>query len=464
MNPVIALIGRPNVGKSTLFNRLTRTRNALVADQAGLTRDRNYGLTRAGVRPCIVIDTGGLTDEKEGLTSLIMAQALRAVDEADVILFIVDGRAGLTAADEGILAQLRPFGKPVILVVNKSEGLEDAMVNAEFQSLGLAHCVAISAAHGDGVPDLVEVIEPLLPAAAESIDEETDPGIKIAIVGRPNVGKSTLVNKILGEKRVLAFDEPGTTRDSIYIPFVRGKQAYTLIDTAGLRRRSKIADAVEKLSTIKAMQAIEEANVVILVLDARQGISDQDAKVLGYVLDSGKSLVIAVNKWDSLEDDYKRRVKTELDRKLSFVDFASIHFISALHGTGIAQLFQSVINAYRSATQQFATPQLSRLLEEAVQQHSPPMVQGRQIKLRYAHQGGQNPPKIIVHGNQTEAVPVAYRRYLENYFRKALKLEGTPIHIEFKRSKNPFAGRKNVLTKRQVDKRKRLKRFVRKSA
>ena len=464
MNPVIALIGRPNVGKSTLFNRLTRTRNALVADQAGLTRDRNYGLTRAGVRPCIVIDTGGLTDEKEGLTSLIMAQALRAVDEADVILFIVDGRAGLTAADEGILAQLRPFGKPVILVVNKSEGLEDAMVNAEFQSLGLAHCVAISAAHGDGVPDLVEVIEPLLPAAAESIDEETDPGIKIAIAGRPNVGKSTLVNKILGEKRVLAFDEPGTTRDSIYIPFVRGKQAYTLIDTAGLRRRSKIADAVEKLSTIKAMQAIEEANVVILVLDARQGISDQDAKVLGYVLDSGKSLVIAVNKWDSLEDDYKRRVKTELDRKLSFVDFASIHFISALHGTGIAQLFQSVINAYRSATQQFATPQLSRLLEEAVQQHSPPMVQGRQIKLRYAHQGGQNPPQIIVHGNQTEAVPVAYRRYLENYFRKALKLEGTPIHIEFKRSKNPFAGRKNVLTKRQVDKRKRLKRFVRKSA
>jgi len=464
MNPVIALIGRPNVGKSTLFNRLTRTRNALVADQAGLTRDRNYGLTRAGVRPCIVIDTGGLTDEKEGLTSLIMAQALRAVDEADVILFIVDGRAGLTAADEGILAQLRPFGKPVILVVNKSEGLEDAMVNAEFQSLGLAHCVAISAAHGDGVPDLVEVIEPLLPAAAESIDEETDPGIKIAIAGRPNVGKSTLVNKILGEKRVLAFDEPGTTRDSIYIPFVRGKQAYTLIDTAGLRRRSKIADAVEKLSTIKAMQAIEEANVVILVLDARQGISDQDAKVLGYVLDSGKSLVIAVNKWDSLEDDYKRRVKTELDRKLSFVDFASIHFISALHGTGIAQLFQSVINAYRSATQQFATPQLSRLLEEAVQQHSPPMVQGRQIKLRYAHQGGQNPPKIIVHGNQTEAVPVAYRRYLGNYFRKALKLEGTPIHIEFKRSKNPFAGRKNVLTKRQVDKRKRLKRFVRKSA
>src|SRR3972149_7411107 len=454
MTPVIALIGRPNVGKSTLFNRLTRTRNALVAVQAGLTRDRNYGLTRAGVRPCIVIDTGGLTDEKEGLTSLIMAQALRAVEEADFILFIVDGRAGLTAADEGILAQLRPFGKPVILVVNKSEGLEDAMVNAEFQSLGLAHCVAISAAHGDGVPDLVEVIEPWLPAAAESIDEETDPGIKIAIAGRPNVGKSTLVNKILGEKRVLAFDEPGTTRDSIYIPFVRGKQAYTLIDTAGLRRRSKIADAVEKLSTIKAMQAIEEANVVILVLDARQGISDQDAKVLGYVLDSGKSLVIAVNKWDSLEDDYRRRVKTELDRKLSFVDFASIHFISALHGTGIAQLFQSVINAYRSATQQFATPQLSRLLEEAVQQHSPPMVQGRQIKLRYAHQGGHNPPKIIVHGNQTEAVPVAYRRYLQNYFRKALKLEGTPIHIEFKRSKNPFAGRKNVLTKRQVDKRK----------
>jgi len=464
MKPVIALVGRPNVGKSTLFNRLTRTRDALVADQAGFTRDRNYGLGKVGDRSCIVVDTGGLTDEKKDINQLIMAQALTAVQEANVILLLVDGRSGLTAGDESILAQLRPFGKPLILVINKCEGMEETLVSAEFQTLGLAHYVAISAAHGNGMPDLLAIIDGLLPLTSEGEDLEQEQGIRITFAGRPNVGKSTLVNRILGEQRVLTQDEPGTTRDSIYIPFEREGQVYTLIDTAGLRRRSKVADQLEKLSTIKTMQAIAEANVVILVVDARQGISDQDARVLGYILDSGKALVIAVNKWDKLDEDYKRRIKVELDRKFSFVDFASIHFISALHGTGITKLFRSVISAYRSATGQYATPQLTRLLESAVQQHSPPMVKGRQIKLRYAHQGGQNPPKIIIHGNQTESVPVTYRRYLENYFRKALKLEGTPVHIEFKHGKNPFAGKKNVLTKRQIDKRKRLKRFIKKNA
>jgi len=464
MKPVIVLVGRPNVGKSSLFNRLTRSRDALVADQAGLTRDRNYGLGKIDDRTCIVVDTGGLTDEKENLDQLIMAQALQAVKEANVILFLVDGRSGLTAGDENILAQLRPFGKPVILVVNKCEGLNEAIAGAEFQSLGLSHSAVISAAHGDGIAALLNTIIELLPPLNEPEQTEPEQGIRITFAGRPNAGKSTLVNRILGEQRVLASSEPGTTRDSIYIPFERGGRSYTLIDTAGLRRRSKVSDAFEKLSTIKTMQAIEETNVVILVLDARQGISDQDARILGYILDSGKALVIAVNKWDKLDADYKRRIKTELSRKLSFIDFARIHFISALHGTGIANLFRSVIGAYHSATQQFSTPQLTRLLETAVREHSPPMIKGRQIKLRYAHQGGQNPPKIIVHGNQTEAVPVVYRRYLENYFRKVLKLEGTPLHIEFKHGKNPFAGKKNILTKRQLEKRKRLKRFVRKNA
>lgn len=464
MNPVIALVGRPNVGKSSLFNRLTKTRDALVADQAGFTRDRNYGLCKVNDRSCIIVDTGGLTDEKQGLNQSIVAQALHAVEEADIVLLLVDGRSGLTASDQNILAQLRPFGKPVVLVVNKCEGLDEAIAGAEFQTLGLSHSVAVSAAHGDGVPDLLAIMDTLMPLASETGQPEPEQGIKITFAGRPNVGKSTLVNRILGEDRVLVVDEPGTTRDSIYIPFEREGQVYTLIDTAGLRRRGKVVDLVEKLSAIKTMQAIEESHVVILVLDARQGISDQDAKVLGYILDSGKALVIAVNKWDKLDADYKQRVKTELNRKLSFVDFARIRFISALHGTGIADLFCSVAAANRSATGQFSTPRLTRLLETAVQEHAPPMVRGRQIKLRYAHQGGVNPPKIIIHGNQTEAVPVTYRRYLQNYFRKALRLEGTPVHIEFKRGKNPFAGRKNTLTKRQLDKRKRLKRFVRKNA
>jgi len=379
------------------------------------------------------------------------------------VLFLVDGRAGLTAGDENILARLRPFGKPVILVINKCEGLDTAMVSAEFQSLGLSHCVPISAAHGDGVHDLKTAIMDYLPDSGEIAEIESPTGIKITIAGRPNVGKSTLVNRVLGEQRVLTQDQPGTTRDSIYIPFEHAGQKYTLVDTAGLRRRSRVTDVAEKLSTIKTMQAIMESNVVILVLDARQGIADQDARVLGYILDSGKALVIVVNKWDKLDTDYKNRIKIELDRKLSFVDFARIHFISALHGTGTANLFHSIIRAYRSATGQFPTPKLTRLLEEAIQQHSPPMIRGRQIKLRYAHQGGQNPPKIIIHGNQTAAVPVAYQRYLQNYFRKALKLEGTPINIEFKGGNNPFAGRKNELTKRQVEKRRRHMRFIKKN-
>ena len=464
MKPVIALVGRPNVGKSSLFNRLTGTRDALVADKAGFTRDRNYGLCLVNNRTCIVVDTGGVTSDKKDLDQLVASQALQAVDEANVILFLVDGRAGLTAGDENILEQLRPFGKPIILVINKCEGIDPVMVSAEFQSLGLSYFVAISAAHGDGMYDLLSIVTDSLPDSSVSDEVKPQSGIKITFAGRPNVGKSTLVNRILGEQRVLTQDQPGTTRDSIYIPFKRAGENFTLVDTAGVRRRSRITDVTEKLSIIKTMQAIAESHVVILVLDARQGIAEQDARILGHILDSGRALVIAVNKWDKLDADYKDRIKMELNRKLSFVDFARIHFISALLGTGTADLFQSVTRAYHSATGQHSTPRLTRLLEEAVHKHFPPLIRGRQIKLRYAHQGGQNPPKIIIHGNQTEAVPEAYRRYLENYFRKALKLEGTPIRIEFKRGNNPFAGKKNVLTKRQLDKRRRHKRFIRKNS
>lgn len=464
MNSVIALVGRPNVGKSSLFNRLTGTRDALVVDQAGFTRDRNYGFCKVNDRTCIIVDTGGLTDSKDDLDRQIVTQAMYAVDEADIILLLVDGRSGLSNGDENILARLRLTGKPLILVINKCEGLEVAIASAEFWSLGIPHWVAISAAHGDGMAVLLRTINDLLPPADEFAQLEYQQGIRVTVAGRPNVGKSTLINRVLGEQRVLALDKPGTTRDSIYIPFERDGQVYTLVDTAGLRRRGKVTDMIERLSAIKTMQAVEESNVVILVLDARQGISDQDARILGYVLDSGRALVIAVNKWDKLDADYKTRIKMELDRKLSFIEFASIHFISALHGTGIGGLFRSVINAYHCATGQYSTPQLTRVLESAIRQHPPPMVRGRQIKLRYAHQGGQNPPKIIIHGNQTEAVPKGYRRYLQNYFSRSLKLEGTPLNIEFKRGINPYAGRKNTLTKRQLDKRRRRNRYSRKNA
>jgi len=404
-----------------------------------------------------------LGDATKGIDGLMMDQAMVAIEEADAVLFLVDGRAGLSAGDKTIATRLRRTGKSLMLVINKAEGRDLDLLSSDFSELAYAQTVVISAAHGEGVSDMIsEVFEHLLGIEEEPEEEEDGPrSIKIAIAGRPNVGKSTLVNCILKEERVLAFDRPGTTRDSIRIPFQRGKQNYILIDTAGMRRRSRVSDAVEKFSSIKALQAISEADVAILVIDAHAGgISEQDTKILGYVLQSGKALVIAINKWDGMDEYDQQRVKDELQRRLAFIDFAEIHFISALHGKGVNALFKSVQRAYHSAQQALSTPQLTRILTEAVAQHPPPGVHGRRIKLRYAHQGGHRPPLIVIHGNQTDRVPDSYARYLENTFRKALKLEGTPVKIEFRTSDNPYKGRKNVLSDRQQDKRKRFKRFL----
>ena len=462
MKPVLALLGRPNVGKSTLFNCLTRTRDALVADQPGLTRDRQFGVGRLGARPYIVVDTGGLSDDPEGIDNLMQAQVMQAVGDADVILFLVDGRAGITAGDEAIMTRLRPYGKRVVLVVNKTEGLNSVECSADFMRLGLAEVHTISAAHQAGVDQLVEdVLAPFPETELET--EEEDNRIRIAVVGRPNVGKSTLVNRILGEQRVVAYDEPGTTRDSIFIPFERDGQDYTLIDTAGVRRRSRVAEVVEKFSIIKTLQAITSAHVVILVLDARQEVSDQDARLLGLILESGRALVIAINKWDGLDTDVRERIRSELERKFAFINFAQCHYISALHGSGVGDLFGSILKAHAASMRKLSTPNLTRLLQNAVEQHQPPLVNGRRIKLRYAHQGGHNPPLIIIHGNQVNAVPDDYNRYLVNFFRKHLQLEGTPVRIEFKSGDNPFKGRKNELNKRQIARRKRLKRFVKRN-
>jgi GTP-binding protein len=445
MLPVIALVGRPNVGKSTLFNSLTRTRNALVADLPGLTRDRQYGIGQRGPSPYVVVDTGGLTNEDEGLAGMIQQQAWRAIEEADAVLLLVDGRGGLTAADEDIAGQLRRAGKPMHLVINKAEHRDPDLLSADFHALGLDHLHVIAAAHNQGVETLMEEVFATLPATDEEDEqgeatgsEEPESVIKLAVVGRPNVGKSTLVNRLLGEERMLACDLPGTTRDSVAVPFERDGQRYVLIDTAGVRRRARVSEAVEKFSVIKALQAIEQSHVAVMVLDARQGISDQDASLLGLVLDSGRALAIGVNKWDHLDPDTRARVKSDLDRRLGFLDFAKIHFISALHGTGVGELLGSVREAYAAATRKLSTPELTRILEDALAAHQPPLVQGHSIKLRYAHQGGQNPPTIIIHGNRVDHVPDAYRRYLAGVYRKRLNLWGTPIRIEFRSSENPY--------------------------
>ncbi len=441
MLPVIALVGRPNVGKSTLFNSLTRTRNALVADMPGLTRDRQYGISQRGPRPCVLVDTGGLTGDDAGMDGLVARQVWRAIEEADLVLLLVDGRAGLTAADEEIADQLRRAGKPLHLVINKGEHRDPDLLSAEFHVLGLDELHVVAAAHNQGVEDLMEEVLAVLPApdeADEATAEPEEPAIKLAVVGRPNVGKSTLVNRLLGEERMLACDLPGTTRDSVAAPFERDGQRYVLIDTAGVRRRARVSEAVEKFSVIKALQAIEQSHVAVLVLDARQGISDQDASLLGLVLDSGRALAIAVNKWDHLDPDTRAQVKSDLDRRLGFLDFAKIHFISALHGTGVGELLGSVREAYAAATRKLSTPELTRILEDALAAHQPPLVQGHSIKLRYAHQGGQNPPMIVIHGNRIGHVPDSYRRYLAGVYRKRLNLWGTPIRIEFRGGENPF--------------------------
>jgi GTP-binding protein len=443
MKPVIALVGRPNVGKSTLFNRLTRSRDALVADLPGLTRDRHYGEGRVGERPFLVIDTGGFEPvAKEGIMYEMAKQTKQAVAEADVVVFIVDGRQGLTPHDKTITDFLRKSGRPVMLVVNKAEGMKYTSVTADFYELGLGDPYVISAAHGDGVVDLVnESLDLALsqrPPEAE-VAEPAAKGIRIAIVGRPNVGKSTLVNTLLGEDRVIAFDMPGTTRDSIEIPFERDGRHYTLIDTAGIRRRGKVFETIEKFSVVKTLQSISEANVVLLLLDAQQDISEQDAHIAGFVLESGRALVVGVNKWDGLDADRRDQIKMDMERKLNFLFFAKFHFISALKGSGIGPLMKSIDSAYAAAMAKLSTPRLTRALIEAVEHQQPRRKGSIRPKLRYAHQGGQNPPIVVIHGNALEAIDDNYKRYLEKHFRETFSLVGTPLRIELRSSKNPFA-------------------------
>ena len=438
MKPTLVIVGRPNVGKSTLFNRLTRSRDALVADMPGLTRDRHYGEGRVGDRPFFVVDTGGFEPvAKDGILHEMAKQTLQAIAEADVILFMVDVRQGVAGQDRNIADMLRKTGRPVLLTVNKAEGMNLGVVTAEFHELGLGQPYAISAAHGEGVNDLVELALAGFPPQSEEAPPLPDHP-RIAIIGRPNVGKSTLINTLLGENRVIAFDQPGTTRDSIDVPFERDGRSYTLVDTAGLRRRGQVFESVEKFSVIKTLQSVDQANVVVLVLDAQADISDQDAHIAGYVVEKGRALVVAVNKWDGL-DDYRREcVKRDLSRKLAFLGFAKFHFISALEGTGLAGLLPSIDDAYRAAMTKLSTPRLTRVLIEAVERQQPPRRGLTRPKLRYAHQGGMNPPLIIIHGNALDAVPEGYRRYLEGRFRDEFSLEGTPLKVQFKTSKNPY--------------------------
>jgi GTPase len=445
MKPVIALVGRPNVGKSTLFNRLTRSRDALVADLPGLTRDRHYGEGRIGERPFLAIDTGGFEPvAKEGIMHEMAKQTKQAVAEADAVIFLVDGRQGLTPHDKTITDFLRKSGRPVLLVVNKAEGMKYTSVTADFYELGLGDPYVISAAHGDGVMDLVdEALDQAFkvnPPVEEEIEEDApNRGIKIAIVGRPNVGKSTLVNTLLGEERVIAFDMPGTTRDSIEIPFERDGKHYTLIDTAGIRRRGKVFEAIEKFSVVKTLQSISEANVVLLLLDAQQDISEQDAHIAGFILETGRALVVGVNKWDGLTSDRRDEIKMDIERKLNFLSFAKYHFISALKSTGIGPLMKSIDSAYAAAMAKLPTPKLTRALEEAIEHQQPRRKGSIRPKMRYAHQGGQNPPIIVIHGNSLEAIDENYKRYLEKHFRETFSLVGTPLRIEFRSGKNPFA-------------------------
>ncbi len=459
MLPAIAIVGRPNVGKSTLFNCLTRSRDALVVDQPGITRDRLYGMWRSSdqTQACIVVDTGGLADDTDHITRRISEQAQIAIEESDLVMFVVDARDGPTAADHDIVNRLRATGKPLMLVANKVDGLDHDNVTNEFFVLGLGEAQPIAASHRSGIDELMTRAQSELPPGTDYAPEErAGDSIDVCVLGRPNVGKSTLVNQLLGEERVLAHDLPGTTRDSVQVSFERHGKAFTLIDTAGIRRRSRVDETIEKLSVIKALQALSMANVAILMIDARDTVTDQDARLLGSVLESGRALVIAVNKWDSLRDTERSAVRDTLDRKLSFAEFAPVHYISALRGTGVGKMLRAVERAHVAAFRRAPTPLLTSILTAAVTRTPPPLVRGRRIKLRYAHQGGVNPPRIVVHGNQTNAVPEHYKRYLTRTFRRALELEGTPVALTFKTGANPFEGRKNKLTPRQLKRRRRV--------
>jgi GTPase len=436
MLPVIALVGRPNVGKSTLFNVLTGTRDAIVADVPGLTRDRQYGYGRVGPISYVVIDTGGLVENPTGIEAQMREQTERAVEEADRVVFLADARAGLTPQDHFVVRELRRSGKPVTLVLNKAEGLDAEAVSLDFHSLGLGTPVAISASHGQGCEELMDQVLAGLEAPPPQ-DDDSD-AIRIAIIGRPNVGKSTLVNRLLGEERVIASEQPGTTRDSILVPFRRDDRDFLLIDTAGLRRRSKVEDIVERASVVKTLQAIAEAHVVVLVLDAHDTVSEQDASVLGIALQRGRALIIAINKWDGIPTEQREEIQRQLALKLDFVPFAPLQFISARHGTGVGELMQLTVRAYEAAMREMPTRELTRTLEKAMTVHQPPMIRGRRIKLRYAHQGGRNPPRIVIHGNQTALVPDAYSRYLANVFRKKFDLFATPVAMEYRTDSNPY--------------------------
>ena len=436
MLPIVAIVGRPNVGKSTLFNALTRTRDAIIADVPGVTRDRQYGYARIGRVPCVLIDTGGLVDQPSGIEAQMREQTEKAVAEADRIIFLADARAGLTAPDRYVASELRRAGKPVTLAINKAEGLDADMVAADFQVLGFGEPHAIAAAHGQGCRDLIDTVLAGLEPGGGPADDAS--AIRVAIIGRPNVGKSTLVNRLLGEERVIASETPGTTRDSILVPFRRDERDFLLVDTAGIRRRARVEDAVERASVARTLQAIAEAHAVVMVLDAHDSIGEQDASVLGQALERGRVLLIAINKWDGIPTEQRDEIRRQLALKLDFVPYAPLHFISARHGTGVGELARDLVRGYDAAMRAMPTPALTRVLEKALEAHQPPLVRGRRIKLRYAHQGGRNPPRIIIHGHQTDAVPDAYRRYLANVYREAFDLYATPVAVDFRTDANPY--------------------------
>lgn len=466
MIPVIALVGRPNVGKSTLFNRLTRSQQALVVDEPGVTRDRQFGQGTWQDVPFIVVDTGGIGEiGQDAIEQAIIKQAHQAITQADIILFVVDARQGLTPIDKEIAKELRKQSKPVTLVLNKTDGLDVQIAMSDFYQLGFEYTSPIAASQNRGIEELLEHVFSILPQDFPQdnlpVEEENVP--KVAIIGRPNVGKSTLVNRMLGEERVIVCDMPGTTRDSIYIKMERMGTPYILIDTAGVRKKKNVVEVVEKFSAIKTLQAIKDAHVVLLVFDAKIGLTDQDLSLIDFTIEAGRSLIICANKWDGMSADDKEQVKVQLGYRLKFADFAPIHYISALHGTGVGNLFKVIERAYESAMVELTTTYLTELLEAALEAHPPPLVRGRRIKLRYAHCGGHNPPTIVIHGNQTEVLPQSYQRYLSNYFIQALKLEATPVRIICKTGDNPFAGRRNILTKRQIFKRRRLMKHIKKS-
>ncbi|WP_159015856.1 ribosome biogenesis GTPase Der [Cognatiluteimonas profundi] len=462
MLPLVALVGRPNVGKSTLFNALTRTRDALVHDEPGVTRDRNYGVCRLDPEhPFVLVDTGGIDGSDEGLAGATARQSRAAATEADLILFIVDGREGPSTLDDDILAWLRKIDTPTFLVVNKTDGIDAQTAVAEFARYGIKDVLPVSSAHRQGVDTLLARVIAQLPADGDAEILDNDPErIRIAFVGRPNVGKSTLVNRILGEDRMIASDVPGTTRDSIAVDLERDGHKYRLIDTAGLRRRGKVEEAIEKFSVVKTLQAIEHCQVAVIMLDAGEGVTDQDATVLGAVLDAGRALVIAVNKWDGQSDYQRKQTDSLVERKLGFVNWAESMHISALHGSGLRELFKAIHRAHRSATHKFSTAEVTKALEVAYETNPPPVVRGHVAKLRFAHPGGENPPTFIVHGNRLRTLSDTYRRYLENFFRKRFKLVGTPVRFVFKEGENPYKDKKNVLSEKQIAKKRRLIRHV----